>query len=174
MGVIQRVSVGSDAPDFVSQLVHPVGGRNAVRFSDLYTERPVLLAFALDRGVAVRSAFRDLVPLAQRGRVRVLGVAITEPTYTVTLGAHVPGVPVVADAHGRVAGAYGVQYPVGTAPRRRRALFLVDTTGTVRYSAHADGPLDTGTTAAAQALDRAVDDLFPAATAAGADVADSA
>lgn len=174
MGVTESRRAGAEAPDFVSRLVHPVGGRNAVRFSDLYGERPVLLAFALDRSTPARSAFRDLVPLAREGRVRVLGVANTEPTYTVNLGTHVPGVPVIADASARVAGAYGARYESGAVPRFRRALFLVDTTGTIRYRGTADGPLDSGTTEAARELDQAVERLFPTTAATSANVADSA
>jgi len=142
------LDVGDPAPDFSAPLVHPAGDVTETRFSELLTEKPVLLSFYTNDFspdcIDEWCAFRDYDWFASGEAIQVVGVSkshsFTHRKFIDYLGL---GFPLYSDRDLSVAESYDVKYrTLGVLPRARRSVFLVDQEQTVRYVWVGEHPLD--------------------------------
>ena len=134
-----ELEVGDAAPDIETTLVRPDGTTEDVAISDLWRDRPVLLAFYTNDFspdcVKEWCSFRDYGWFASDDRVQVVGAS------TSRVGTHQKFIdyldlefPLFADTDLELADAFGVSYRAFKLfQRARRSVFLVDTEGTIRY-----------------------------------------
>lgn len=142
------LAVGERAPAVQAPLVRPDGPTETVPLSDLYADRPVLLAFYTNDFspdcVTEWCSFRDYDWFASGDRVQVVGVSRSRPTthrqFIDRLGL---GFPLYADRNLDITGAFDVTYRTFKLFKRpHRSLFLLDTDGTIKYRWLADHPID--------------------------------
>jgi peroxiredoxin len=129
------VDVGSPAPDFVLTNHN----REPVRLSDEYANRPVVLVFfpAAFSSVCTTElcTMRDGLAAVSPG-VGVFGISV-DTFFTLKAFHHDLGLtyPLLSDFNKDVIRAYGVfcEEMIGLKGLAKRAVFLIDTTGRVRY-----------------------------------------
>jgi len=122
------IAVGDRAPDFVA----PNQDGTSFRLSSLHGS-PVVLYFypkADTPGCTIESkGFRDAYAEFAARQVRIVGVSVDDcPAQKAFVDKYGLPFPLIADASKKVATAYGVLGPRGTA---RRVTFLIDAQGKV-------------------------------------------
>ena len=139
MGDSGGPGVGSAAPAFTAPLVRPDGTTSEVSLSTLCDDGAVLLVFQPTNfdleSFAERSAVAEYDWFAADERVQVVGVNRARPRtnrkFVDYLGV---SFPFCSDRTLSIARDYGVAYRAfGVAPRARRACFVIDGEGVVRY-----------------------------------------
>jgi len=131
------VAVGEPAPDFVA----PNQDGSPFRLSSLKGS-PVVLYFypkADTPGCTVESkGFRDAHAEFAARNVRIVGVSVDDcPAQKAFIEKYGLPFPLIADASKKVAGAYGVLGPRGSA---RRVTFLIDPDGKVAEVVDSSSP----------------------------------
>lgn len=130
------VDVGAKAPDFTL----PDQDRHPVTLSALLARGPVVLAFfpAAFSSTCQQElcTFRDSLATLSALRAQVLGIS-TDTFFTLKAWSdqHRFGFPLLSDYNKDVIRAYGVVNPdmIGLKDIARRAVFVIDSSGTVRH-----------------------------------------
>lgn len=130
------VDVGATAPDFTL----PDQDRQPVTLSALLARGPVVLAFfpAAFSSTCQQElcTFRDSLATLSALRAQVLGIS-TDTFFTLKAWSdqHRFGFPLLSDYNKDVIRAYGVVNPdmIGLKDIARRAVFVIDSSGTVRH-----------------------------------------
>jgi peroxiredoxin len=130
------VDVGAKAPDFTL----PDQDRQPVTLSALLARGPVVLAFfpAAFSSTCQQElcTFRDSLATLSALRAQVLGIS-TDTFFTLKAWSdqHRFGFPLLSDYNKDVIRAYGVVNPdmIGLRDIARRAVFVIDSSGTVRH-----------------------------------------
>jgi len=132
---MEPLKVGDKAPDFELK----ASGNRTIHLYDLLKEgKPVVLAFFPAAWSSVcseeMSVFQEVQEEFKRLNARLLGVSV-DNTHTLDAWADAKGLafPLLADFHpqGAVGEKFGIRMDNGM---EGRALFVVDTDGTIRYS----------------------------------------
>jgi peroxiredoxin len=129
--------VGTKAPDFTL----PNQDRHPVTLHEETAKSPVILAFfpAAFSSVCTKElcTFRDqLGPLNHLAKARVLGISVDTPfALKAFANAERLQFPLLSDFNKEAIRAYGVMNPdmIGLKGIARRAVFVVDREGTIRY-----------------------------------------
>lgn len=139
MGDSGGPDVGSRAPAFTAPIATPDGAVSEVSLSSLHADGAVLLVFQPTNfeleSFAERSALGEYDWFAADDRVRVVGINRARPRTNREFVDYLDVTyPFCSDRDLSISKAYGVTYRAfGVAPRARRACFLVDCDGVVRY-----------------------------------------
>jgi glutaredoxin-dependent peroxiredoxin len=128
--------VGTKAPDFTL----PNQDREPVKLSEQTKSGPVVLAFfpAAFSGVCTKEmcTFRDTIGELNRMSAKILGISVdTFFALKAFADAQKLNFPLLSDFNKEVINQYGVVNPdmVGLKGIAKRAVFLIDTTGTIRH-----------------------------------------
>lgn len=126
------VSIGAAAPDFAL----PDQDGHEVRLSALLGEGPVVVFFYPKDGTPgctkEACAFRDAYDAFLGAGCRVVGISADDAAaHTAFRGRHGLRFPLLTDAGGKVAKAWGVKKTLGLMPGR--ATFVLDHLGIVRH-----------------------------------------
>lgn len=139
MGDSGGPTVGSRAPEFTAPLAAPDGSVSEVSLSSLREERAVLLVFQPTdfdlESFGDRHALGRYDWFTTDENLRVVGVNRARPRTNREFVDYLDVTyPFCSDRDLAIARRYGVTYrALGVAPRARRACFLVDRDGAVRY-----------------------------------------
>ncbi|HEY7445130.1 MAG TPA: peroxiredoxin [Vicinamibacterales bacterium] len=128
--------VGTKAPDFTL----PNQDREPVKLSDQTKSGPVVLAFfpAAFSGVCTKEmcTFRDTIGELNKMSAKILGISVdTFFSLKAWSDAQKLNFPLLSDFNKDVIAQYGVVNPdmIGLKGIAKRAVFVVDKTGTIRY-----------------------------------------
>jgi peroxiredoxin len=128
--------VGTKAPDFTL----PNQDREPVKLSEQTKSGPVVLAFfpAAFSGVCTKEmcTFRDTIGELNKVSARILGVSVdTFFSLKAWSDAQKLNFPLLSDFNKEVINQYGVLNPdmIGLKGIAKRAVFVIDKTGTIRY-----------------------------------------
>ncbi|NHN57622.1 MULTISPECIES: redoxin domain-containing protein [Halorussus] len=132
-------AVGSRAPEFTAPLAAPDGSVTEASLSSLVEDGAVLLVFQPTdfdlEGFAERRAVGKYDWFAADDRIRVVGINRARPRTNREFIDYLDVTyPFCSDRDLSIARSYGATYRAfGVAPRARRACFVVDCEGVVRY-----------------------------------------
>jgi peroxiredoxin len=142
------VSEGDDAPAFTAPAAHPNGDVEEVSLSELLEDGPVVLAFFPGAFTSVCTnemvSFRDRLDAITDAGASLYGVSIDSPF---SLGEfadqHDLNFTLVGDTNKELIDAYDVRMDfdsLGVEGVAKRAVFVVDESGTVSYAWVSDDP----------------------------------
>ncbi|WP_435333412.1 redoxin domain-containing protein [Haloarchaeobius sp. TZWWS8] len=145
----EGLAVGEAVPEFVAPMVHPDGGTEEARLTDLLDDGPVLLCFYTNDFTPDCTGewceFRDYGWFDDaEGNVQIVGVSKSRPlTHRTFMRAFGLDFPLISDPELELTAAFGVEYRVFKLfARSRRSCFLIDRERTVRYKWVGEHPLD--------------------------------
>lgn len=144
----EGLAVGAQAPDFTAPLVQPDGTSADTSLSELLEDRAVLLVFYTQDFspdcIDEWCSFRDFDWFTTNDDVQVVGCSKSGPGLHRRFLDYLDlSFPLYADTDLDVAKQFDVAYRTFKLfPRARRACFLIDQSGTIRYRWLADHWLD--------------------------------
>jgi peroxiredoxin len=142
------VSEGDDAPDFTAPMAHPDGDIEEVALSTLIDDGPAVLAFFPGAFTSVCTGemvtFRDRLDNITEAGADLYGVSIDTP-FALDEFADVNQLnfPLISDSNKELIDAYDVEMDfegLGLAGVAKRAVFVIDESGTVTYAWVSDDP----------------------------------
>jgi peroxiredoxin len=142
------VSEGDDAPDFTAPMAHPDGDIEEVALSDLLDDGPAVLAFFPGAFTSVCTGemvtFRDRLDSITEAGADLYGISIDTP-FALDEFADVNQLnfPLISDSNKELIDAYDVEMDfegLGLTGVAKRAVFVIDESGTVTYAWVSDDP----------------------------------